>query len=98
MTIDGWLELIPHLERVGIFRHPLSVAQSLAARNKFPTEKSLKIWFRYNSLLLREYQRQPFPIISFDAKKEDFCEMCVVWSTAYILIFQISTVIFSLKI
>ena len=72
MTIDGWLELIPHLERVGIFRHPLSVAQSLAARNKFPTEKSLKIWFRYNSLLLREYKRQPFPIISFDAKKEDF--------------------------
>ena len=66
LTIDGWRQLIPDLEPVGIFRHPLSVAHSLAHRNKFPVEKSLALWETYNRRLLELHREEPFPMVSFD--------------------------------
>ena len=72
MTISGWEELVPDLEKVGIFRHPLSVAKSLSARNQFSVEKALKIWFKYNSLLLKTYQKKPFSILCFDDSRDEF--------------------------
>lgn len=74
MTISGWEELVPDLEKVGIFRHPLSAAKSLAKRNQFSNEKTLKIWFRYNSLLLKSYQKKSFPILCFDLDRESFLD------------------------
>ena len=37
---------------VGIFRHPLEVAESLKVRNGFSFEKSLKLWEIYNEKML----------------------------------------------
>src|SRR6266446_4453200 len=48
LALDGWLEALPGLQFVGIFRHPLSVAESLERRNGFSLEKGLRLWSAYN--------------------------------------------------
>ena len=66
LALDGWLEALPKLKCVGIFRHPLLVAQSLQRRNDFSLEKGLNLWLAYNQRLLRHHDRLDFPILSFD--------------------------------
>lgn len=66
LVVDGWLELIPDLKFVGIFRHPTAVAQSLAARGGMPLEQALKLWKAYNEQLLRLQQEFAFPLLCFD--------------------------------
>ena len=67
VVLDGWLEALPNLQLVGIFRHPLLVAESLQRRNGFPLEKGLRLWHIYNELLLGYHGRGAFPILSFDS-------------------------------
>jgi hypothetical protein len=66
LTIEGWRALVPDLEPVGIFRHPLKVAQSLKSRNDLDLEAGLALWRAYNERLLALHDRTPFPIVSFD--------------------------------
>jgi hypothetical protein len=66
LTLKGWRELVPDLELVGIFRHPLRVADSLRRRNDMPLEQSLGLWLEYNRRLLEASTERPFPILSFD--------------------------------
>lgn len=70
LTLGGWLEVLPHLEPVGIFRHPLPVARSLQRRNGFPLEQGMAIWAAYNRRLLAWHRQRPFPLIEFDADPE----------------------------
>lgn len=66
LVVDGWLDLIPDLKFVGIFRHPTAVAQSLAARGGMPLEQALKLWKAYNEKLLQLQQEFAFPLLCFD--------------------------------
>jgi hypothetical protein len=66
LTMEGWKILVPDLQPVGIFRHPLRVAQSLKARDHFDREKSLSLWLTYNSRLVDFHRQDPFPVVSFD--------------------------------
>jgi len=66
LTLEGWLEALPTLELVGIFRHPLAVAESLHRRNGFSIDKGLDLWSTYNRRLLRYRERFGFPIVCFD--------------------------------
>ena len=66
LTLPGWLELVPDLERVGVFRHPGHVARSLARRNGMATDDALALWRAYNEALLEEQRRAPFPLLCFD--------------------------------
>ena len=62
-----WEKALPHLERVGIFRHPLAVHRSLAARNaRFDERRSVRLWCDYNECLVRELRRASFPLMRFD--------------------------------
>jgi hypothetical protein len=70
LTIDGWQCLVPDLDTVGIFRHPLRVAQSLQNRNDLSLEASLELWKAYNHRLVEIHRRRPFPIVSFDEEPE----------------------------
>jgi hypothetical protein len=74
IVLDGWRALVPDMEFVGIYRHPLAVAQSLASRPAMPVtiEEGLAMWQVYNSRLLQAYQRAPFPILCFDWSEERF--------------------------
>jgi hypothetical protein len=66
LTLKGWRELVGDLELVGIYRHPLRVADSLRRRNDMPLEQSLDLWSLYNRRLLDAQAERSFPILSFD--------------------------------
>jgi hypothetical protein len=74
MVLEGWHQLVPEMEFVGIYRHPMAVAQSLASRPAMPVtiEEGLNMWYMYNRELLREYRRKPFPVLCFDWSEERF--------------------------
>ena len=65
-TLEGWLEAAPGARLVGALRHPLAVARSLHARNKFELAKGLELWRRYNERLLALHDRFDFPIMNYD--------------------------------
>lgn len=66
LVIDGWKALCPKIEFIGIYRHPNAVAKSLGKRSSKAREESLELWYAYNSILYREYKKNPFPILCFD--------------------------------
>lgn len=72
--LAGWKKLIPDIEFVGIFRHPMAVAQSLNNRPALPIsiEQGLQIWLAYNQALLKEYEQKPFPLFCFDWGEDEF--------------------------
>jgi hypothetical protein len=74
MLLNVWHRLVPEMEFVGIYRHPMAVAQSLASRPAMPVsiEDGLRMWYEYNSALLAEYRRKPFPLLCFDWDEEPF--------------------------
>jgi hypothetical protein len=64
-TVEGWESALPSLEKIGIFRHPLEVADSLLHRNNLSTQQGLEIWKKYNQRLLMLHARAPFPVVEF---------------------------------
>ncbi len=69
LTLPFWLEGLTqrvNIQFVGTYRHPLSVARSLYAREKMEQDKAISLWIEYNKKLLNLYQTKPFPLISFD--------------------------------
>jgi hypothetical protein len=64
-TVEGWQSVLPSLEKIGIFRHPLEVAASLLHRNKLSLEQGLDLWKKYNKRLLALHAADPFPVIEF---------------------------------
>ena len=74
LVVDGWKQVYPQIEFVGVIRHPNAVANSLQKRSDMPAEQALGLWFAYNRVLLREYKKKPFPILCFDESEEVFHE------------------------
>lgn len=72
LLLDGWLEAIPGLVLIGVFRHPAAVAASLRERNGLPLSTALILWEIYNKHLLEAHDKSPFPILSFDLPEEGF--------------------------
>lgn len=66
LVLSGWQRLFPQMQFVGIFRHPLAVAQSLHNRSGMPIDQGLSLWAHYNRRLLRHYRQAAFPILCFD--------------------------------
>lgn len=67
---EGWQELLPDLDFVGIFRHPSAVAESLRAREEMPEADAFRIWTAYNRRLLALHRERPFPLLCFDDDEE----------------------------
>ena len=65
ITLNGWIEAIPDLKMVGIFRHPAEVAMSLHRRNGFDIDKCFEIWHAYNTRLETVHTQQSFPMVEF---------------------------------
>jgi len=69
--LDSIMSVLPEKKIfVGIFRHPLKVAESLKIRNNFDYEKSLELWQAYNSKLLDYIINNNGFLINFDWPKE----------------------------
>jgi hypothetical protein len=54
---------------IGIFRHPLKVAQSLQVRDGFDYSKSLQLWKVYNEKLLEVLEKHEGFLINFDLEQ-----------------------------
>ena len=72
LVLDGWKQVFPRLEFVGVFRHPNAVANSLGKRDSMPRTKALELWYEYNSLLYKEHRRARFPLLCFDEDQTAF--------------------------
>ena len=72
--LDGWLEVLPGLETVGIFRHPLEVAGSLRKRTPslFPGDAAERLWIDHNRRLLDWHDRTGCPLLEFVLDKAAF--------------------------
>lgn len=61
--LEGWLEVLPQMQLVGIVRHPESVVRSLQARNGFPLVEGLDLWWRYNLRLQQWLDQHQAPLL-----------------------------------
>ena len=66
LLLDGWFSIVPHLSLVASIRHPVAVAQSLAARNGFSEERSFSLWERYNRDVLRWHSLTGCEVVNYD--------------------------------
>ncbi|CAM3307764.1 tetratricopeptide repeat protein [Rhodothermus bifroesti] len=68
LTLPFWKDVIPNdkIKYVVCLRNPLSVAKSLQKRNNFPLEKGLKLWFKYNMLILKNIRSSPKIIVNYE--------------------------------
>ncbi len=74
LTLPFWMAGIADLAYVGTFRHPLSVARSLLARDGIGRNKAFELWISYNTLLLSYWSQFQFSIISFDLPIADYAQ------------------------
>ena len=71
LCLESWHEFLPNnFIIIGIFRHPLKVAESLKTRNGFSYEKSLNLWKEYNIKLLSHIEKYGGFLLDFDWQKE----------------------------
>lgn len=71
LTLEGWLDVRPDLELVGIFRDPLAVAHSLKRRNGFTLMKGFSLWQVYNERLLHWAETRTCPLIEFSTHSDE---------------------------
>lgn len=70
-----WLDLRSDLRTIGIFRHPLAVAQSLARRDGLALDDGVSLWCRYNEALLALLDVDPFPLLLFTPDAGEFTRL-----------------------
>ena len=70
LVLEGWRNIYPSIELIGIYRHPNAVATSLQKRSSKSREESLKLWYAYNKTLFHEYKRGKISILNFDDDEE----------------------------
>ncbi len=66
LLMDDWIKAAGDCTFVGIYRHPLAVAESLAKRNQIPADQACRLWLRYNAALIQLHQQHHFPLVEFD--------------------------------
>ena len=75
LCFESWKPYLPkNFIFVGIFRHPLKVAESLKKRNRLSNEQSLNLWKIYNQNLLNFLEKFDGFLIDFDWPKEKLFE------------------------
>jgi len=74
LTFEGWIEVLPGVQCVGTFRHPLAVARSLHTRDGFSLEKSFRLWEYYNKRLLHFQRQMGFDLLCFDLPVKTYVE------------------------
>jgi glycosyltransferase involved in cell wall biosynthesis len=71
LYLDSWLEYLPRDPViVGLFRHPIKVAESLKRRYQFSHDKSLNLWKIYNYNLISFLEKYDGFLLDFDWQKE----------------------------
>ncbi|MEK7415135.1 MAG: sulfotransferase [Planctomycetota bacterium] len=71
LCLDFWTAATPAPQTIGVVRHPLAVARSLAAWRRMPLGEGLHIWIEHARPLLRAAE-QGTPLVDFDSEPTDF--------------------------
>lgn len=72
-VLDFWLDSGETFQYVGSFRHPTAVAKSLTTRDpEMSIAKALDIWLQYNVKLIQVYEQNPFPLINFSLRDDEY--------------------------
>lgn len=80
LYLDAWKKHLPKkFVMIGIFRHPLIVAESLKIRSDFDYDKSIQLWKLYNQNLLKYLEIHDGFLINFDwPKRKLFSEIRLI--------------------
>lgn len=70
ICLEQWKSLIDNIQFIGIFRHPIAVANSLNKRGKIPINIGVSLWYKYNKCLIKEVKKGNFPLLCFDWEEE----------------------------
>jgi hypothetical protein len=74
-TLPFWLDGLVgrDVKYIGTFRHPLSVAKSLHARQKnISIPDGVRLWRQYNEKLLEYRRERDFPVVCFDSTPDAY--------------------------
>lgn len=74
LTLSFWLDCIPNVQLLGVFRHPFAVANSLSVRNAMPLKDGLRLWAAYNRELLNVVESKNVPLLYFSDDLESFVD------------------------
>ncbi len=79
LLLEGWLEALPGLETVGVFRNPLETIESLRRRSpqKFTGDSALQLWVTYNRRLLEWHDHSGCPLVEFVSDRLKFNQAAV---------------------
>ncbi|GHD31959.1 hypothetical protein GCM10007053_15560 [Halioglobus pacificus] len=72
LVLDGWKDVCPQMEFIGVFRHPNAVAKSLESRSGMSRAQAIELWSDYNRRLLNQWKGRQFPLLCFDEPEEVF--------------------------
>ena len=72
LVFEFWRQADVELVPVGIFRHPVRVANSLAARSPMRGARGLRVWRAYNRILHDLHRGDEFPLLCFDTDSAGF--------------------------
>lgn len=79
LTFEFWKQgLQSDFKIIGAFRHPLDVVNSLASRPEpfhIPIQQGFVLWEYYNRIFLNLALEYRFPIISFNAEKNEYIRL-----------------------
>lgn len=77
--LEGWVERLPQLEMVGVFRHPLEVSRSLVKRTpaRLTLERAYDLWLAYNRRLVAWQERAGFPVVEYGGDGRAFNDRAV---------------------
>jgi len=71
LCLEAWIPYLPkEIMIIGIFRHPLKVAESIKKRNGLSYQKSIDLWKIYNQKLLKHLEKYNGFLVNFDWPKE----------------------------
>jgi len=70
LCLRGWIEAVPSIACVGIFRHPREVANSLYQREKLPLSTGFSLWYAYNQRLYEWHRKLGFPLMEYVADED----------------------------
>jgi len=75
LCLNAWKKFLPNnILIIGIFRHPLKVAESLKKRDMFSYKQSLELWKTYNQNMLNFLEKYDGFLLNFDWPKERLFE------------------------
>lgn len=74
ITLPFWMEGLDNVKIIALYRNPLSVVNSLAKRGEISISRKdgFELWKDYNLKILSYMAEMSFPLVSFDADREEY--------------------------